>query len=306
MNLKKYSSYIFALLLCCGCDRNNYIAEEEKGVYTHNPYKLGKVELFKLILKSADEITKFSKKLKDRIPKWLVTDQETQPYAIWKDFFDNEIQKNIITTLTNQDHIERLEAYYDKFGSLFKDPTEANAKDLIRAAKVLKADSKLIGALNKVIEEKYARPENIYLTDSILAYNEFFFFILEKDMSVPRTELIRSQHNLAQWKIDKRPTGQALWERITKNHIKLIKDIKLYLYPDNKKAIQESLKLIDDKLTVSLKETSYKDLLETIPHGIRLIRKILDAAALAEKDDEDIQLLKVYLRLFPSILVPRH
>ncbi|TSJ81087.1 MAG: hypothetical protein NMK33_00970 [Candidatus Cardinium sp.] len=304
MNLKKYSSYIFALLLCCGCFTNKYTDEEREGYYTWNPYKLGEVEPFKLILKPANEIIKFSKKLQDRIPKWCDTGQEKQLYAIWKDFFTQEIQPNITDQLKRTHNTHLLEDYYEQLGKLFKGPTAASEEALISASKALQADTKLIAAFEEAIAKRHAEPENICFIQPILEYQKFLYFILERYAKFDKLE--ESRYNLVKWKDAERPTGTDLWEKIEEKYKNLLENVQWYSVTVkrdgvkrsvNQESIKKCLMRIDD--WAANKDLTYKDLLETIPHGIDLIRKILSEAALEEK--EDAKLLKTYLGLFPIV-----
>ena len=304
MHLKKYSYHTVALLLFCGCiSESEYTSEEKKGYYTQNTYKLGALESFEktIGLLSPSVITKFRKKLEERIPKWRASGTEKAPYKIWNDFFNKEMLENIVKKLEEQHDTTLLKNYYSRLGNLFKSPTEENEKEVIEAIKKLQADATLEQAFKMSIAERYHKPETIYLTESTLAYQELVCFILNKRNTLS-IKLKKLQSNLAKWQEDGHPSGQHLWNTVQKKYGKLLKNFPLYAYRQNLKAIEQSLKLID-QLADNPYSLSYKDLLETLPHGIRLLNDILSEVGLEGKDDTDIKLLKTYLDLVSNIYI---
>ncbi|WP_419241156.1 hypothetical protein [Cardinium endosymbiont of Nabis limbatus] len=298
MNLKKYSSHIFALFLFfghtkCGCN-DDYIKQEKEGYYTQNHYKLSTLECFKetIIIPESDHlITNLRKKLKKRIPEWRAAGTEENPYDLWNNFYNEEIRK-VIKNLDKEHHIP-LEKYYEKVGNLFKDSTETNEKEVIKEATKLRANGRLIEAFKACIEEKYKKPEDIFATKATLAYQNFLYFILKKANGLPR-KLKKSYSDLAQWKKDGHPTGEALWKKIRSTCDKPLNCSNVYNQKENREAIAQSLKLID-KLADN-HALSYKDLAETIPHGIQKFKDIVDEKGLGEK--EDIKSLKRYISLY--------
>ncbi|MGI2257327.1 hypothetical protein ACRRVD_02020 [Candidatus Cardinium hertigii] len=301
MNLRKYPSHTFALLLFCGSTCNNqYISQEEEGYYTQNDFQLSRIESFEktiFTLESPDEISDFRKKLADRTKKWCTTDTEKTPDELWNNFFKEEIEEKIIKNLQQKHDTTLLESYYDRFGKLFKAPTKENEKELISAMKKLQANTTLMQAFKIYIAEEYNNPENINLTKAILAYQECLYFIQNKPEKnyMLHNKLKRLQYYLLKWEKDGHKTGQQLWESIQKETKtnKLLNEVKSYTYQKNKEAIAKSLELLDE-LTKDLYSLSYKDLLETLPHGIKKLNGILYQLELKKTDD--IKLLTSYLK----------
>lgn len=304
MNLSIYSSRTFALLVCCGCtSKNGYILQEKEGYYTQNDYQLDTLESFEqtiCILTSPDAITNFRKKLADRTSKWCTSGTEKTPYELWNNFFKQEIVEKIVKKLQKQTYDTiLLENYYDSFGKLFKEPTEENEKEVITSIKKLQANATLEQAFKTCIAERYNKPETINLTKSTLEYQELLYFMLNKPNknNTLHIKLRKFQSNLVKWKEDGHPTGQQLWNRIQEKEINLLNDAPLYAYTQNREAIEQSLKLID-QLADNPYILSYKDLLATLPHGIKQLNGLLYQVQLKETDDT--KLLNVYLRLVAS------
>ncbi|WP_243517713.1 hypothetical protein [Candidatus Cardinium sp. cBcalN1] len=311
MNLKKYSSYIIALLFCHGCDQcdnNAYKQEEEKGYYTKNLYKLDKIESFETTittLQSPDEITKFRKKLADRSPKWSVTGTEKKPYRLWISFYNKAILENIVKEVAKKHDSRLLENFFKSFGKLFKEPTEATEKEVIASLKKLKAHTTLVAAFKECIAERYNKPETIYLSQETLEYEEFLYFILNESNKNNRRhiKLKKLQVNLKKWKKDGLPSGEELWKKIQEQEEKekrSLQNSKIYRYKENQQAIAESLRLIN-QLMHDPYSLTYKDLLETLPHGKNKLENILDEL-LENRDHINIQSLKRYLRIVPDCL----
>ena len=295
MDFKKYFYYTFAFLLFCGCPnspREQYPNEEAEGYYTKNHYRLISVEPFEEAIKILlpDAITNLRKKLTDRLPQWHTTGKEKSPLKLWNDFFTSQIQPNILEKLKRKQYNTTiLENYYKAFRELFKAATEENEKKLIEEAKKVQADTKLIDGWKTCIKESYNSPETIYLTKPTLDYQAFLCFILEKPNPLI-AQLSNLQADLKTWKIEARPTGQALWIKMQNDYKSLLEGSKFYRYEANRKAIEESLRIID-QLTDDPHSLSYKDLLETLPHGIDQYSNIL--VEIGVKEDK----LKLYLDL---------
>ncbi|MCT4697325.1 MAG: hypothetical protein V3581_01710 [Candidatus Cardinium sp.] len=305
MHLKKYFCYTFVLLLFCGCtDRckgRGYIYQEEEGYYTQNPYKLGAFESFgaAFILSTPEAIIDWSKKLADRKPKWLITGTEPEPYTLWNDFFTKEIAVKIVAKLKKEHDTTLLENCYDAFGNLLKAPTNENTQELIAAVKKVQTDAKLIQAFKACIEEGYNNRERIVLSKEGLKFQAFMCFISEIYDSL-LNNLQRCQSNIKKWHIDRHTNGQILWEKIKQTHGKELKYARVYKYKKNQEAIVQSLKIIDH-LADHLYGLSYKDLLETLPHGIKLFNDIVYEVGLEAEDNKDIQALTTYLRLVSNL-----
>ncbi|MGI2298535.1 hypothetical protein ACRRVB_01880 [Candidatus Cardinium hertigii] len=313
MNLRKYPSHTLALLLFYGSTCNNqYMSQEEEGYYTQNHFKLSKIESFEKTISmpaSPDEISDFRKDLEDRTEKWCTTDAEEKPDALWNTFFKEEIEEKIIKKL-QQDHkmnTTLLESYYDCLGKLFKAPTKENEKALSNAMKKLQANTTLMQAFKTCIAEKYDNPETIKLTKTILAYQECLYFIRNKPEKnyMLHNKLKKLKCYLLKWKKDGHKTGQELWESIKqdKKTNKLLNEVKSYTYQKNKKAIAKSLELLD-QLANDPYSLSYKDLLETLPDGIKKLNDILYQLEL--KNTDDIKLLSTYLKIIDNFYTNIH
>lgn len=299
MNLKKYCRHTFSLLLCCGCMyKHTHTLQEKKEYYTQNPYKLYTLESFQstIIQASPDAITSLRKKLADRSPKWSTSGTEKKPYELWNNFLKQETPKEIVTALQKAGYdTTLLENYYNRLSNLFRDPTEEHEKKVIEAIKKLQANPKLEQAFKECIATRYNNPATIYLTKVTLEYQELLYFILGKTNMLYR-KLKKWQSNLVKWQEDGHPTGQALWKLIQQNYNKLLSNSKLYKYKENQEAIEQSLRLMD-QLADDPYSLSYKDFLETLPHGIKQLKDILYEVGLKEKNDIDIKSLTNYLGL---------
>lgn len=308
MHLKKHSYHTFALLLfififCgfnkCGCT-DDYISQDKKGYYTENRYVPSRFDLFEKtisILEAADDITNLRKKLKDNIKKWCTAGTEKKPYEIFHTFFTDAVQVNIVEALRKKYDTTLLENYYDRVGNLFKEPTEANEKEVIATVSKLQANSELMKAIKAYIEANYHNPTTLYLNKPTLEYQELLYFILGKSHAL-HINLIKLHSNLSKWKEDGHPAGLELWKETQKTYDKLLKGSKFYGYTENREAINNSLRLMN-QLADSPYGLSYKDLLETLPHGVDKLKNILYEVRLEEK--KDIRLLKTYLELVNDV-----
>ncbi|AXI23934.1 hypothetical protein CE557_090 [Cardinium endosymbiont of Sogatella furcifera] len=305
MHLKKYFCYTFVLILFCrctdGCKNKSYIYEEEEGYYTQNSYKLGLLDSLEeaFILSTPDTITDWSQKLAKRNPEWRITGTESEPYTLWNDFFTKEITVTIVAKLKKERDTTLLENCYDAFGNLLRATTKDNEQALIAAIKKVQADAKLMQAFKACIKAHYNNPGSILLTKEKLAYNRFICFISETYDSL-LSKLQRCQANIKKWHTDCHTNGQTLWEKIKQTHQKELACSTLYKYKKNQEAIVQSLKIID-QLADQLYNLSYKDLLETLPHGIKLFNDIVYEVGLEAKDSKDIQALTIYLRLVSNL-----
>ena len=308
MNLKKYASYITTLLFFYGChssDNNAYKLEEEKKYYTQNSYKLDTIKFFEktiTIPESCDDVTKFKTKLTNRGPKWSIAGTEKKPYDIWSNFFNEDIVPNIVNKLAEKHDTTLLENYYDKFGELFRESTKKNEEEVSDSLKKLRANKTLVQAFKKCIAEKYHQPETIYLSQPRLEYQEFFYFIFNefgKD-NKQHINLKKLKANLEQWKKDGHPSGAELWQKIQQEEKTSLQKSKIYQYKENQQAITQSLRLIN-QLMHHLYSLTYKDLLETLPHGKKKLKDILHEV-LENKEKKNIKLLRTYLRLVSDCL----
>jgi hypothetical protein len=164
---------------------------------------------------------------------------------------------------------------------------------MIKASKKLKADTNAQQALKAFVRKMYNEPEKVKLTKAKLTYQEFLYFILDKNQNAQHLKMKKMHANLTKWKQDGHPTGLQLWKGIVEqNKEKFNKDSMIFKYPQNQRAIKESLK-IADRLTDDPYSLTYKELQETLPHGLEQLDAILSEVHL-KKEEGDIKLLKTY------------
>ncbi|WP_339044692.1 hypothetical protein [Cardinium endosymbiont of Tipula unca] len=291
MSLKKYllRSYFatISLIVFCGNCHNTHLAQEEEDFYTNNTYTLPEYspEEFKQLLsiKSPNDITNFRKKLEKKIPKWLASGTEVKPSELWSHF-----RAEVLKTL-EEEGLPTLKNYHDSFGKLLEEPTEANEKKMIAANEELQANPKAAQALRTFFQHIY----NKNLTESLLAYHEFAQFVHSKKTNNLHLSIKRLHSSLASWKKDGYLSGLQLWHKIMqKEKNKLTKESKVFRYTENQKATEESLKLTD-QLANSPYCVNYKELQETLPHGLEKLNTILDDVYYL-KEQGDVALLKRY------------
>ncbi|TDG94596.1 hypothetical protein [Cardinium endosymbiont of Culicoides punctatus] len=300
MDLKKYLLNSFlsvcsTIIFCNSCN-NKHIAEEERDFYTQNTHKLPEYtpeELQQIVLINSPEvITGFRKKLKEKGTKWLTSGTEPKPYDLWSSYRENDLKglEQLFPSLKN---------LFDAFGKLIKNPTEEHEEEVVAINKKLPTDDP------KAAEALRTFAQNIInqkLTESLLAYQSFFQFVHydDDDHVINNFHVtIKQLHaNLAGWEKDGNLSGTKLWKNIIqKEKANLIKHSKEFQYSENKKAIEESLK-IAERLAISPYCVSYKELKETLPHGLDKLKTILGEVHL--KETADVDLLKRYCKLILS------
>lgn len=283
---------IASLIIFCGNCNNNHITQEEEDFYTRNAYKLPEYtsEEFQqmLIEKSPSDIANFRKQLIEKGPKWLTSGTEPKAHELW-----NRFRTEILKELEAQ--FSSLINYFDSFGKLLEDPTAANEKKLIDANKKLQTDPKAAKALRTFVQNMH----NQNLTESLLAYQEFDQFIHDNESNTLHLNIKKLHSTLAGWKKDGYLSGLQLWNNIIKQEKdKLMKESMVFKYVANQKAIEESLK-IAARLANSTYCVNYKELKETLPHGLEKLNTILDEVYYL-KEQGDVVLLKRYCKLIKS------
>lgn len=296
MSLKKHllrnCLAISSLIIFCGNCNNNHITQEEEDFYTRNSYKIPEYtsEEFQqmLVVKSPSDITNFRKQFIEKGPKWLASGTEPKPHELW-----NRFRAEVLKELEEQ--FSSLKNYFDSFGKLLEDPTASNEKKLIGANKKLQTDPKAEKALRALVQNIYNRN----LTESLLAYQEFDQFIHDNEANTLHLNIKKLHSTLAGWKKDGYLSGLQLWNNIIKQEKdKLMKESMVFKYVANQTAIEDSLK-IADRLANSAYCVNYKELKETLPHGLEKLNTILDEVYYL-KEQGDVMLLKRYCKLIKS------
>ncbi|ROT47097.1 hypothetical protein [Candidatus Cardinium hertigii] len=286
---------VLSLIVIGGnCKNKRNIQAEEKGFHTAPDYRHPHYtpEAFKemLVPKSPKAITSFRKKLETRQAKWLANGSVKEPYEIWSAYRSEVLQK------LEAQGLEALTNYYNSWGSLIKEPTEANEEQMIEAAKKLRADIQAQQALEKFARDTYNSLENTRLTEPILSYFDYFYFILSKSEYKLHHTIKKIHFNLKEWKKDKRPSGLQLWSSIKKAHAKRIKASPTLQYKENLSSIEESLKRVD-QLADNPYSLTCKDMQETLPNGLKKLDTFLNDEIQEVKDKDDIKSLNTYRKL---------
>ena len=286
-------SLVFTVLCCAQCDHSTHLRQAEEDYYTDNPFKLPTYteEEFDTIFveQSPNKVTHFRKELEKTRKKWLVTGSEKAPELLWKDF-----RAEVLREASGTSEAASLTHYYDCWGHLLEEPTEANEKQVIEAGKALKADKDAQKKLKTWVSKLYNEPGDFKLTEALLSYQEFLYFISKKSYNIDHLKLKRSHSYLKRWEQDGNLSGIQLWEAITKEKQTVLNDSVWFKYYKNQLAITASLTILA-RLKDDPYSFTYKELQETLPYGIEKLKAVLDEVDF--KNEEKVKLLKTYLML---------
>jgi len=305
MNAKKHLwnplLYVGSTLLLASnynyCNKSDAIKKrEESNFYTENRYTLPTYtpeEFAKMFsMSSSKEITAFRKELNQKLPKWKAGGREKEPYTLWenfnKEFFPNP-----------EDLPKHLSNYHNSWANLLKNPTQENEAQLISSIQQLNADATAKAYLQNQVEIYYNDPMRLKLTKAFLEYQEFLDFIVGENTKMRRWN-DQEHHLLQKWKEAGHKSGLSLWEAILEQHGKELREkFVLLTEPKNQQAIKNSLQILDD-LTERPYGLTYKELEETVPHGLELLDIVLSHEELLKGDNKNRALLKEYCAFFSA------
>ena len=295
---------LFALILFCGnkCN-NNYIEQEQENYYTENIYKLpdytGEENKDFFYRQFKYSLPQYMSGLREKIekcnPKWKTSGTEKDPYILWQDYRAAHFLADVFTQSETFNH------YLDSWGHLIEAPTEANEQKLKIAYQLFQADEKSQDLL-AIAYQQDSNPIHHRLTQADLAYQEWYYFMLQNDLNhtgcMLHGNIKRLSASLAEWQKEQRPTGRKLWDAFQDQFRDRLTVSKIFQYEKNKVAIKESL-AIADRLAANPYNLNYQELLEKLPHGIKQLHSILQELSLEEA--EDIKLLNNYLKIFKHL-----